>query len=344
MLKISGVHVAEMNWLATPYIEGRWYDMGDAGENMRELPSQAEANYSAVDITDDFMFAYVMQSPELCIELLEYLFPGHKIQKVVYLAVDEGSESDITVVVGNGAAKTYPVAQKTLAVAFGKKGIRMDVYLDDGKVVYNIEMQATRTGHLPKRSRYYAGQVDINQLNRGQEYDQLKPTYIIFICKFDPFGKGLYQYTFCNKCDEVDGLELGDESYKIFLNTAGIKDCPDEKDNPGKTDGDGGRISDGMKELLRYMNNTKDYPVESTRYNLIKKIDEAVAHAKRNEEWRRAYMTYQANQRDAELRGDERRAKESALSMYNDGLAVEKISKYVGYAVDVVKKWVGISV
>lgn len=45
---------------------------------------------------------------------------------------------------------------------------------------------------------------------------------------------------------------------------------------------------------------------------------------------------YQANQRDAELRGesrgDERRATESALSMYSDGLAVEKIA---------IKKWVG---
>ncbi len=216
--------------------------------------------------------------------------------------------------------------------------------MDDGNVVYNVEMQATRTGHLPKRARYYAGQVDINQLNRGQEYDQLKPTYIIFICKFDPFGKDLYQYTFCNKCDEADSLELGDESYKIFLNTAGTKDHTDEKDSSGKQKGVINRISDGMRELLKYMNNTKSYPVESTQYDLIKKIDAAVAYAKQDEEWRRAYMTYQANQRDAELRGDERRAKESALNMYNDGLTVEKISKYVGYAVEIVKKWVGITV
>ena len=220
----------------------------------------------------------------------------------------------------------------------------MDVYLDDGNVVYNVEMQTTRSRHLPKRSRYYAGQVDINQLGRGQEYDQLKPTYIIFICKFDPFGKGLYQYTFCNKCDEVDGLQLGDESYKLFLNTAGTKDRLDSEDSPDTAEGGSSKISDGLKELLKYMNNTKDYPVESTQYDLIKKIDEAVAHAKRDEEWRLAYMTYQANQRDAELRGDERRAKESALSMYSDGLTVEKIAKYVGYAVDVVKKWVGVSV
>ena len=318
--------------------------MGETNENVYRPPSQDEVNYTHVDITDDFMFAYVMQSPDICIELLEYLFPGHKIQRVVYLAADEKSEIDIAIMVENGVAKTYPVTQKTLAVAFGKKGIRMDVYLDDGNVVYNVEMQTTRSRHLPKRSRYYAGQVDINQLSRGQEYDQLKPTYIIFICKFDPFGKGLYQYTFSNKCDELDSLELGDESYKLFLNTAGIKDLPAKKNHVGKAEEENSGISAGMKELLKYMNNTKDYPVESTQYDLIKKIDAAVAHAKRDEEWRRAYMTYQANQRDAELRGDERRAKESALSMYSDGLSVEKISKYVGYAVDVVKKWVGISV
>lgn len=322
--------------------------MGETEENVQELLSPEEVNYTHVDITDDFMFAYVMQRPDICIELLEYLFPGHEIQRVVYLAADEKSEADITIVVGNGVAKTYPVTQKTLAVAFGKKGIRMDVYLDDGNVVYNAEMQTTRSRHLPKRSRYYAGQVEINQLSRGQEYDQLKPTYIIFICKFDPFGKGLYQYTFCNKCDEVDGLELGDESYKLFLNTAGTKDRPDSEDSPDMAEEGSSKISDGLKELLKYMNNTKDYPVESTQYDLIKKIDEAVAHAKRDEEWRLAYMTYQANQRDAELRGeargDERRAKESALSMYSDGLTVEKIAKYVGYAVDVVKKWVGVSV
>ena len=318
--------------------------MGETEENVKKQLSQKEMNYTHVDITDDFMFAYVMQSPDICIELLEYLFPGHEIQRVVYLAADEKSEADITIAVENGVAKTYPVTQKTLAVAFGKKGIRMDVYLDDGNVVYNVEMQATKSRHLPKRSRYYAGQVDINQLSRGQEYDQLKPTYIIFICKFDPFGRGLYQYTFCNKCDEVDGLELGDKSYKLFLNTAGTKDYPDGGDSSDKTEGDGNKISEGLKELLKYMNNTKDYPVESTPYDLIKKIDEAVDHAKRDEEWRRAYMTYQANQRDAELRGDERRAKESALSMYSDGLTVEKIAKYVGYAVDVVKEWVGVSV
>ena len=72
--------------------------MGETEENVQELLSQEEVNYTHVDITDDFMFAYVMQRPDICIELLEYLFPGHEIQRVVYLAADEKSEADITIV------------------------------------------------------------------------------------------------------------------------------------------------------------------------------------------------------------------------------------------------------
>ena len=74
--------------------------MGETEVNVQELLSQEEVNYTHVDITDDFMFAYVMQRPDICIELLEYLFPGHEIQRVVYLAADEKSEADITIVVG----------------------------------------------------------------------------------------------------------------------------------------------------------------------------------------------------------------------------------------------------
>lgn len=288
-----------------------------------------QIDYQNVDITNDFMFAYVMQRPDLCVELLRYLFPGHKIQKIRYLAADEESASDTTIDLTDGSVKTYPTIQKTLAVAFGKKGIRMDVYLDDGKTVYNVEMQTTDTKHLPKRARYYGGEIDVNELQRGQDYDKLKPTYIIFICTFDPFGKGLYRYTFRNKCDEVTGLELGDESYKVFFNTAG-------------TSSEGEEISDELKELLKYMNNTKAYPVGEASYDLIRKIDEAVVEAKQNDEWRRAYMTYQVMRRDMEMQGEEKKAKAAAKEMYDDHVSVEKIARYLNYSVKTIEKWLGL--
>lgn len=107
-----------------------------------------------------------------------------------YLEADDNAEADTMVEVTDERIKTYPATQKTITAAYGKKGVCLDVYLDDGKTIYNVEMQATSIKNISRRSRYYMGEIDANQILRGQEYDQLKLMYIIFICKFDPFGIG----------------------------------------------------------------------------------------------------------------------------------------------------------
>lgn len=78
-------------------------------------------NYDDIDITDDFMFSYVMRQPDICTEMLEYLLPECKIRKIDYVTADNKIVSSEEI-----AADT----QKTLAEAYGKKGVRLDVYLD----------------------------------------------------------------------------------------------------------------------------------------------------------------------------------------------------------------------
>ena len=73
---------------------------------------------------------------------------------------------------------------------------------------------------LPRRCRYYQAELDVSSLKPGENYKELKPSYIIFICAFDPFGKGRYQYVFEEYCKEA-GLALGDGTQKIFFNTNG---------------------------------------------------------------------------------------------------------------------------
>ena len=245
----------------------------------RQYASSAETPIDEVDITNDFMFSYVMRDPEICTRMLEYLLPDRRIHHIEYIDLDgrvapAGAQMD---------------TQKTLAEAFNKRGVRLDAYLDDGETVYNIEMQTAAQAALVKRARLYQAHIDINQLDRGQNFDQLKPSYVIFICKFDPFGRGLYRYTFRNVCAETT-LELNDETYKVFFNTSA----------------GGGAATGSLRELLTYMNDTRAYAVSETSDALIRRIDQAVGVAKRDDEWRRAYMTYQAHLREAELRGEER--------------------------------------
>ena len=71
------------------------------------------------------------------------------------------------------------------------RGIRLDVYLDDEHgTVYDLEMQTTKHSDLPKRSRYYQGMIDLNLIQRGAKFSDLKKSYVIFICTEDPFDEG----------------------------------------------------------------------------------------------------------------------------------------------------------
>ncbi len=55
----------------------------------------------------------------------------------------------------------------------------------------------------------------------GTSYEELPDTYVIFICNFDPFGEGKYQYTLRQMCEESQGIDVGDGAHTIFLNTCG---------------------------------------------------------------------------------------------------------------------------
>ena len=164
----------------------------------------------------------------------------------------------------------YPELQKAIKEDFDAKGVRLDVYVNDGKgTVYDIEMQAATSKYLPRRTRYYQSMIDLQLVDKGQDYDTLNNSYIIFICISDLFGKGRYMYTFENVCKEDSEAILNDGAKKVFLNA----------------DGRNGAVSEELKAFLDYV---AGKPSEDT---LVKKLKLAVEEAKKNREWRREYMT-----------------------------------------------------
>ena len=138
-----------------------------------------------VDIRNDLMFSYVMRNPEICTELLEVLLPGHKIARVEYIELESERDGAPQAAITK-ARKNRPDTQKALLSAIDKRGVRLDAYLDDGKTIYNIEMQTAEYGALPQRARLYQAHIDINQLERGQNFDELRPSYVIFISYVRP--------------------------------------------------------------------------------------------------------------------------------------------------------------
>ena len=204
--------------------------------------------YEELDITDPFIFAKVMSEKELCKPLLENIL-NIKIRDIVYVDYEE-----------------------TIQMTAKSKGIRLDIYVeDDDNTVFNLEMQTTTYKELPKRSRYYQGIIDLNMIEKGESYDILKESYVIFICTFDFFEKGRSVYEFENVCLEDSEIKLNDGTHKIFLNTKG-----DKSD-----------INKELKSLLEYFDGSEP---ES---ELTRRIDRKVIAARKNERWRREYMSLQ---------------------------------------------------
>ncbi|WP_143329213.1 Rpn family recombination-promoting nuclease/putative transposase, partial [Clostridium beijerinckii] len=87
-------------------------------------------------LKDDFLFAEVMSDKEICKELLE------KILEIEIEKVEMVEE------------------QKTIDLLLESKGIRLDVYVkDENNTIYNVEMQRAKHKNLPKRLRYYQGNI-----------------------------------------------------------------------------------------------------------------------------------------------------------------------------------------
>lgn len=148
-------------------------------------------------IKDNFMFGAVMSIEENCIAFLEMVL-GFPIEKVVVSK------------------------ERSMIYHPEYKGVRLDIYAKDEKHThYNVEMQARRQADLGKRSRYYHSQIDMECLKKGLSYEELPDTFVIFICDFDPFGCGLYYYSFQNECQEDTRAKLLDGNKTIFLSTRG---------------------------------------------------------------------------------------------------------------------------
>ena len=209
--------------------------------------------WEELDISDNFIFQNVMKDSQICKEFLEKLL-GISIRKIDYVELE-----------------------KVFDFGIASKGIRLDVYVEDeNQTVYDIEMQTTNTPYdsLANRTRYYQSMLVANLMKKGQDYQDLKKTFVIFVCTFDPFKENLKTYTFKNLCVESRNLELGDGSTIIFLNAKGANGKP-HKD---------------IKNLLNFIKG------EPAKGRFTKKIALKIEEVKRNDKMRVDYMSWYAEE------------------------------------------------
>lgn len=129
-----------------------------------ELREKSERDWKSVSLTHHIFFNNFMDNENMC----------HAIFKPIL--------------------KNFNLNLKKLTVATEKsfegkdKGIRLDVVVEDEQNIINMEMQVKIKYMPPERIRYYLTSIDKDQLIKGQDYTELKNTFIIVVTPEDPFG------------------------------------------------------------------------------------------------------------------------------------------------------------
>ena len=165
-----------------------------------------------------------------------------------------------------------------------KHGVRLDVYLEEqvdneslleSSAIYDIEPESmekkSEKDSLPKRVRFYHSKIDSGCLGSGVDYQLLKKVIVVMIMPFDPFGYDHMIYTIRNTCLEVPELPYDDGAKTMFLYTKGTKGNPTE----------------GLRELLRYFEDTK---AENAKNEKLQTIHNMVKTVKRVPEVSKGYM------------------------------------------------------
>ena len=278
----------------------------------------SETKFEDLTISNDFMFKEVMKSNKgLCKRLVGSIMQ-QDIEDIVYIDTE-----------------------KTLQPYYDSRGIRLDVILaDKNHTRYNLEMQARNViskagvALLPKRTRYYQSVIDMDMLKQGENFDQLNPLVLIFICTFDFYKEGRYVYTFKSRCLENLELELANDVTVKLVNAKGKH----------------GQVNTLLKNFLRYVMTNE--PVD----DFTEDVERQVWAVKNDKKAREEYMVLQAELRDTEIvafeageakghaaglaegreegiaqglaEGEAKKSRETALEMLKDREPLTKIMKY----------------
>ena len=220
--------------------------------NKTRHPYKNPDSWENATLANNFLFCKIMSSePELCRELLELL---------LHIKIDRLER---------------PQSERSMQDSVDSKSVRFDVYTQDGKRIFDLEMQTTKNSNLPKRARYYQSAIDTESLTSGTNFSRLKDSFVIFLCLDDIFGMGLPVYRFENICVDDSGgknriIKLEDKAYKIFFNASNCDKLKNSKE----------------RNFFKFLKG------EEAADDFTRQLQERVARARKNRRWRRQYFMW----------------------------------------------------
>lgn len=223
----------------------------------------------------------------------------------------EGAELLLKIILDRDDLKVSEVkAQKVMKNLQGRD-LRLDIYATDkdGKK-YDIEIQRADKGAHRKRARYHSSMVDSDMLKQGDDFTDLRESYVIFITENDVLGLNMPIYHIERFISEAH-VQFDDGEHIIYVN---------------------GSMKTKDTALGRLMS---DFYCTDAKDMNYKELSERVRHYKETEEGVDKMGSVLDEMRD-EVRI------ETARKMISDGeLSLEKIADYSGLSLEKVRELAG---
>ena len=234
----------------------------------------------------------------------------------------------------------------------------LNVLATDSKgTLYNIEIQRSDTGALPKRARYISSMIDVNIFQPKENYEALPQTYVIFITENDVLHENRLIYHIERVITE-SGSPFNDEAHIIYVN-ASFKDdsalgrlmhdfkCADpyqmnypelrEKTIPFKEDEKEAKKMCEIWEEVRREGIAEGIELAKDE---IEKANAAKAEAEANAAKAEASAAKAKAEASAAKAEAKERATKTALRMIKRGnLSIEEIAEYTGLTEEEVKEY-----
>ncbi len=193
------------------------------------------------------------------------------------------------------------------------RSVRFDILATDSTgAKINVEIQRADKGAGRKRARYNSSMMDAALLKKGDDFDNLSETWVVFITENDVIGKGLPLYP-VERCFLGTGERFEDGSHILYVNGAYRGDTP---------------IGKLMHDFS--CTNAADmyYGTLADRVRFFKESKEDILKDMRKESLQEGLKE-----------GIKEGAINTAKRMLADGiLTLEKIAEYAGLPLDEVKK------
>ena len=278
----------------------------------REVRDEYIATYQDRTIIDDTLGSKILDDEETLSEVLSII-----VEKPLQIVRKE--------------------MQKTIQNLQGR-GVRLDVLAKDeeGKL-YNIEVQRDDRGATARRARYNGAIIDSNFLPKGENYEKLLETYVIFITENDVL-KGDYQAYHIERMVEETGKPFNDGLHIIYVNGAKQEDsaigrlvhdltCADPKQMHSKV----------LAERMRLFKSEEGAQEMKTIYE--EKLERLIAYEREEANAEGRIEGREEGRMEGREEGEERKAREMSVGLCRKGFPIETVAEVAKTTVETIQKW-----